>query len=364
MGVTIVFASVRGSLAAFTAAISATVVAAPATVFADVTIYTGGETGAYHSSFCPVLSELLDKDGVPARCETSSGTADNMKNVSSDLSDFGYGQLDVLALKSGLYGGAERFEKVRVDDVRECLFAVTKTKDLTNFGEVAVRASELTFVLPPEASGSAKTFEFLQKIDPYGLGQGGAIRYAGDTDSAINAAVTDDDTVALFVQFPDPANARFKAIQDKGGHIVPVLDRNLLDQRLGGERVYFAQETQVANAGWLASGTKVVTACTPLVLFTGAPNQMSDKAERADHEAVIAKVKAYRADALLPRQSLFARVIRRTRELSSTGAEKFVSFSEQARERAAPLLEKAREAAERAVDAAKPRLQEGDVPRQ
>ncbi|MEO1280248.1 MAG: hypothetical protein AAFV69_00790 [Pseudomonadota bacterium] len=330
----------------------------------DVVIHTGGSSGAYHSSFCPALKDQLGKDGITATCEVSSGTAENMQTVSENLSHFAYGQLDVLALKSGAFGGAKRFDKVRVDDVRECLFAVTKTKALSNFGEVAVRSSELTFVLPPEKSGSAKTFAFLQKIDPYGLGQGRAIRYEADTDSAIDEAMSNDNTVALFVQFPDPENERFKAIQKKGGHIVPVLDRNLLDQRLGGQRVYFAQETQVANPSWLASGTKVVTSCTPLVIFTGASNDIAGQTERDDHAAIVSKVKGYRADALLPRQSLFARVIRRTRELSSTGAEKFVEYSEKARERAAPLLDKAREAAERAVDTAKPRLQDGASPAQ
>ncbi|MEL7049863.1 MAG: hypothetical protein AAFO75_13075, partial [Pseudomonadota bacterium] len=195
----------------------------------------------------------------------------------------------------------------------------------------------------------------LQKIDPYGLGQGGAVRYAADTDAALDEALSGEDTVALFVQFPDPNNSRFKTIQEKGGHIVPVLDRNLLDQRLGGRQVYYAQETQVANAGWLESGTQVVTACTPLVLFTGAPNEIKDDGQRTTHQSHIEMLAGYRADALLPRQSLFARVIRRTRELSSSGAERFVTFSEKARERAAPLLEKARQAAERAAEAAKPR---------
>lgn len=326
---------------------------------ADVRIHTGDETGAYHSSFCPTLKEQLKKDGVAATCLPSAGTKENMDRVSDRPSDFAYGQLDVLALKASNYGGADRFTKVRSDDVRECLFAVSKSRALSNFGEVAVRSPDLTFVLPPNDSGSAKTFEYLQKIDPYGLGQGQDVSFASSTDAAIDAALSNENTVALFVQFPDPNNVRFKTIQQKGGHIIPVLDRNILDQTLAGNRVYFAQETEVANAGWLASGTKVVTACTPLVLFSGATPDVDDAAARDAHERLINTVRGYRADSLLPRQSLFARVIRRTRQLSANGAERFVSFSEKARERAAPLLEKAREAAERAVDAAQPRQQDG-----
>jgi len=35
-------------------------------------------------------------------------------------------------------------------------------------------------------------------------------------------------------------------------------------------QIYFAQETQVENAQWIKSARKIVTACTPLVVFTGA----------------------------------------------------------------------------------------------
>lgn len=328
---------------------------------ADVDIYTGSKTGAYDSSFCPVLREKLQKDGHTVDCRPTAGTGENMQRVSDDPFAFAYGQRDILALGADLYGRNQPFEYVRSDDVRECLFAVTRSKDLTNFGEVAVRSPEISFVLPPRNSGSAQTFAFLQQIDPYGLGRADNIAFAQDTDAALEDALTNPNTVTLFVQFPDPDNPRFKMIQERGGHIIPVLDRNILDQRLDGEPIYFAQETQVANNRWLRSGRKVVTSCTPLVLFTGRQTGDADDRRADAHQRLIETIRAYRADSLLPRQSLFARVIRRTRQLSSAGAERVISLSEQARERAGPILERAREAAERAAETAaeraKPRLQ-------
>ena len=129
----------------------------------------------------------------------------------------------------------------------------------------------------------------------------------------------------------------------------PVIDRTILGQTVGGVPVYFAQETQVANAGWLSSGSKVVTACTPLVVFTGQGEGISNDAARKMHTKMEKVVAGLRGEELLPKASLFARVLKRTRELTSTGAEKFVSISEAAREKAAPLFEKAREAARQAV---------------
>lgn len=317
-------------------------------------INTGGGTGAYHSSFCPVLAERLKKEQFNYECATSNGTADNMARVAEKPSELGYGQLDVMAMKADSFGGPSAFTRIRVDDVRECLFAVARNKELSNFGEVAVRADKLRFILPPENSGSAGTFEYLKKIDPYGLGRAGTIIHASTTDEAIRTALAADDTVSLFVQFPDPDNARFKIVQDLGGHIVPVIDRNILDQKLEGRQIYFAQETQVANARWLKSGTKVVTACTPLVLFTGASKKIPDQAARIQHQGLIYTLQNLSADALAPKQSLFARVLKRTRELSAVSAAKFIDLSEKARERAKPLLDKAREATEKALEAAKP----------
>ncbi len=316
---------------------------------ADFSINTGGETGAYHGQFCPALGKRLSEAGFSSSCKESAGTTENMQITAQSPAQLGYGQLDVLALKAKEFGGASNFQRLRVDDVRECIFAVTKDKGLGSYGEVAVRADDLRFVLPPERSGSAATFEYLKEIDPYGIGRAGDVIHAANTDEAIRIALNSDKTVALFVQFPDPDNPRFKLVREKGGHIVPVIDRTILNQRIDGLHVYFAQETQVENANWLSSGTKVVTACTPLVVFTGRSSAITDTALRDAHQKMAVSVMNLRGDALMPESSIFATVLKRTRELTATSAAKFVEISEQAREKAAPLFEKARDAARKAV---------------
>ena len=108
-----------------------------------------------------------------------------------------------------------------------------------------------------KASGSAGTFRFLQQIDADGVGK------AEDRASTptirtrrSSSHCRADDTVAFFVQFPDPDNPRFKTIQEQGGHIVPVIDRAILRSQVDGQKIYFAQETQVANAKWMKSGRR------------------------------------------------------------------------------------------------------------
>ena len=327
-------------------------------------INTGGAEGAYHTTFCPALEAQLSKSKFEYKCTPSEGTADNMSRVAADPRHIGYGQLDVFALEAQALGGAATFTKLRNDDVRECVFAVTRNREITNYGDVAVNAPRLRFILPPKTSGSAGTFRFLQQADSDGLAKAKSVDNVASADEAIKLALAADDAVAFFVQFPDPENARFKTIQEQGGHIVPVLDRAILRQQVDGQKVYFAQETQVLNANWMKSGQTVVTACTPLVLFTGTPDRMTSEKVRQDHKDMIATVQALKVDALLPHEGLFSRVWRRTRELSGQSVDKLVQMSETAREKAQPIMErakelggeaveKAREAAEKAKEAAK-----------
>ena len=163
--------------------------------------------------------------------------------------------------------------------------------------------------------------------------------------------------MSLFVPFPDPDNPRITLINDQGGHIVPILDRNVLRQQIGGEKIYFPQETEVTNATWLKSSKSVVTACTPMVIFTGSVDKVTGDKEKQDHKDLIATVKAMDQAVLLPQESLFGRIWRRTKEMSAQSAEQLVSLSETAREQAKPMLDKAREATGKAMEAAGPTLE-------
>ncbi|MEO0670915.1 MAG: hypothetical protein AAFZ05_02690 [Pseudomonadota bacterium] len=330
------------------------------------TVNTGGTTGAYHQYFCPALKKALSSRNYQLACEPSDGTLDNLNRVQSEPATFGYGQADVLALQVGNRGNAEAITRVRSDDVRECVFAVTKNRDLQNFGEIAVFAGQLNFFLPPEKSGSTGTFRFLQKIDPEGLGAAENVNVEATTDDAIRKAIETPGGVALFVQFPDPKNPRFKMIEDLGGHIVPVVDRAMLTQEVNGQKIYFAQETQVTNAKWLSAGRTVVTACVPLVLFAGNARTINDRTERQNHEDLVSVIRGLRTEDVLPQQSIFSKILRRTKQLSAAGSERLIKLSEKARERAKPLLdqakatgrkiyERAKDGAETMIEKAKPK---------
>ena len=79
------------------------------------------------------------------------------------------------------------------------------------------------------------------------------------------------------MQFADPDSARFALVGKLGGHFVPVIDRTILRQEVDGQKIYFAQETQVENAHWTKAGRKVVTACTP---WSCSPARRASRASR------------------------------------------------------------------------------------
>lgn len=320
-------------------------------------INTGGETGAYQTTFCPRLEEALHKNKFDYQCTPSEGSRENIQRSVADPSQIGYSQLDIFMLEAENLGRNDLYTEIRSDFARECLFMVTRNRQLTSFGQIATAAGQLRFVLPPAKSGSAGTFEFLQRIDPEGLGMAQEISYADSTDDAINQALSADDLITLFVQFPDPGNARFKSIAQQGGNIIPVIDRSILRQEMGGQKIYFAEETEINQPKWHKSADKVITACTPMVLFTGAPSLITDGNLRKDQEDLVRTVQALPVEDMRPKEGFFAKIWKKTKALSAQSVEKIVKLSEDAREKAEPMLkdamDKAKEMTEQAKEQAK-----------
>lgn len=322
-------------------------------------INTGGATGSYHSRFCPLLKAQLDKAQLKYDCATSAGSRENISRVWSDPKQIGYSQLDIFALEKGRLLAKDQLQIARSDDVRECLFLVTRNKQFTAYGDVQAYADKLRFILPPKESGSAATFDYLRQIDTEGLArvQPNAITYAKSADDAIKQALSAEDTMALFVQVPDPASPLFKTINELGGQMLPVVDRTILRQQIDGQKVYFAEETEVAQAKWVSSGKKVVTACTPMVVFTGDPNRLDTDKARQEQKDVIATIQQLKVEDVVPKKGFLQTMLKRTKEISAQSAEKLMEMSEKARVAAKPAMEKAKEMGAKAIEAAKPAME-------
>jgi hypothetical protein len=306
-------------------------------------INTGEATGAYHTDFCPALARELAKSRFEHACTPTAGPAETLKRIAAEPRELGYSPLDAFALEAPAHGGEKAFLRVRGDEVRECIFAVTRNAELKSLGELQANAHRLRFILPPEGSASALTFKSLQRIDEKGLGRAGTVVNAADIDEAIQLSLSAEDTVALFLHFPDPASPHFATVDRLEGRVLPVLDRAILSHRAGDQKVYFAQETEIGGA-WLSAGTRLVTACTPLVVVTGHPDRVPAGPARQEHADLIATIRAIRSESLFPPEDAVARVMRRTREISGQAADRLAALIEEARAKAKPLIGKAEEA--------------------
>src|SRR5215813_10399191 len=90
-------------------------------------INTGDPIGAYHADFCPLFAGQLRLAQFDYACAASSGTRESMARVAADPLQVGYGHLDIFAVESRRMD-AGALTIVRQDDVRVCLYAVTRSK--------------------------------------------------------------------------------------------------------------------------------------------------------------------------------------------------------------------------------------------
>ena len=346
------------------AALAATVAVLIGTVHAGQ-INTSAVSSAYHASFCPLLADRLRLARFDYRCEPSTGTRETISRVAANPRQLGYARLDVFAFESRRLDARHTLVVAREDDVRACVLAVTRNGQVTNWGELSAYAASLRFILPPADSGTAATFAYLQSIAPGGLAQAKTVLHAPSTEDAIRQALSADDTVSFVVLFPDPENRLLDLVHANKGHVVPVIDRAILRQQIGGKKIYYAHEIEIESPSWTKPARKAATACTPLIVFTGAPTLLAAEQARKDHEDLIRTVASFKPAELLPETSSFQRALERTRELSAAAAQRTLDLTEEARAKAKPLadkaVEKAREAgdqvrqsAERASEAAKP----------
>ena len=116
--------------------------------------------------------------------------------------------------------------------------------------------------------------------------------------------------------------------------------------------MYFAEETEISLPKWNKSAEKVVTSCTPIVLFTGTPARVDEGNARKDQEDLIKTTEALKVEELQPKQGFFAKLWQKTKALSAASVEKMVAVSEKAREQAKPTLDKAMERAKEMRDQA------------
>lgn len=292
--------------------------------FGPKSINTGSEKGAYHGTFCPPLPGALSNAYFQGyQCTPSKGTLDNIGRVLAKPTSIGFVQLDVFAKEMAARpADAGKLTVIRKDIACEGLFMITKNTDLNNYGDVLGFARRIPFVLPPQASGAAASFAFLQANDPDGLGRARNVRNASDVSAMLNdVANGTGGEVGFFVQFADPENANIKFIVEKGLKVIPVVSKEILRTKVGDEELYQVQDFNLTADGIFKAGKQVKTACTPVAIITGTPTLFADRNDSDDQKELITKVRLVPSDKLLPQDNRIAKLMKGFKQVSGQALE-------------------------------------------
>jgi hypothetical protein len=302
---------------------------------AQKAVFTAGEAGAYHSKFCPPIPIAMEKAGFNGyACTPSGGTPDNIARVLADPRSLGFAQLDVLARFE--LDNREAARKIVVVRTLACegLWLIGRNKDMatTRFGQIAGNARRLRFAVAD--GGSRASFEYLQKIDPDGLGRARNIDIVKDGTAAIETVGWNGADVGFFVQFVEPSNPNIRLLDQKKLHAMPVVNGPLVAAKVADLPVYHVQTFALSEGSSIASGNRLTTTCTPAVLITGAPEAIADPGEARDHRALIEKIKAASDTAFLPTYERWARMISGRRHVTPAALKEMLGAYETAKKKA------------------------------
>lgn len=248
----------------------------PASADEQDVLMTGGKSGDYYLYFGPPVAKLLEKAWVDAPLRESKGTPDNMDWLVDHPLSYALLQGNVFAdlSKNDKYAG--KIKILRGSGIgNETVLAVMSEKIYSrsqgSWGAIAAHAKQVRIVTASEASGPGQTLRQLMRLDPNGIGKAEPT-FMDSMDAAINAVADGRADVALMVQFANPQNPRFKLIAEKGLKIAPVLAASMKGLEIPGVGPAF---TLCENAQ-VTPDTRINTACTPILVGTGASNDNAD----------------------------------------------------------------------------------------
>ena len=295
-------------------------------------IYTGGKAGAYFGTLCPGLLEGLRTEGFTPTCTESAGSLDNIQRLLADPTGVAMVQTDAFAYWAAANPEeAKKIVVIRSDLASEGVYFVSK--NVQEFPEVVRLITRVKIVLPPKTSGAAQTWENLKQILPrvFTKVDPSQVTYAENAAKAVEMALANDNTIALFVQLPDPSNEIFKTIVEKKGYFIPLAARAILAQKVGGQPVYTLETRPVTKAGVIANAVEVTTVATPIMLITQATENVPEGGNaRVNHDDLIKIIKGMPKDKLLPKSGATVSLFNRAFTASADMATKLTEKAEQA----------------------------------
>ena len=239
-------------------------------------LVTGGKTGDYYLYFGPPITTLLQRAWVDVNVQGSAGTPANMDFLVDHQLSYALLQGNVFAdlNKDSKYAG--KIQIIRGSGIgNESVIAIMNDKIFErshgSWAAIAAHAKMVRIVTSSKDSGPGRTLQQLMQLDPSGLGKAEPV-FMASMDDALNAVADGRADVALLVQFANPNNPRFQLIAEKGLKATPVLSPSMKSLEIPGVGPAFT----LCEGAQITSKITINTACTPILLGTGATNDNAD----------------------------------------------------------------------------------------
>lgn len=272
----------------------------PFSVFAAPTIHVGGgsKTGEYiniAASICSTLGSLFS-----CTPEETGGTVDNGERLLA-------GTLDVALMKGDAAASLADKNPGKVTVIRyvagEAVLIFMRPEIAAAVGSwvgVKENAFLVSIGLPGEKSGDAALFRSLQSVQGSPL-KDADVLVSKDRGELVSAVVSGKVKIGFLVQYPNPDNATFKAINDAGLVIMGVVDPDFSQMPFGEK--FTVKPVTVGNArmwGIGGSAKSIETVTVPVGVVARDPSLIQEPAQQRTLAAAIKKIAATDEVALMP----------------------------------------------------------------
>ncbi len=224
---------------------------------AELTIGAASLVGEYTNSIVPALDRKLQSHGYSARAKISQGSQQNVEEVAAGELTVALSQWDVAALAMEA-GAADKLTLIGKIAPEALLCAVNtegRARSLHDFTDS--RETPLKVSVGGEKSGTAKTFAYLQRLDP--RLQGVELVYEQDVAAELHRLTSKARDAVCFVMMPNPDNPLLRLVHEADNlEFIDFVNERLANAKIGGESVYDVIEAPVSPGVW-GIGAKTVT---------------------------------------------------------------------------------------------------------
>jgi len=284
----------------------ATLAAAPRAEGDNVRVAGGTPAGEYITfarATCEALGALF-----PCSPLETKGSQDNVERLKAPLTDpgaidLGFVQGDVADQLQQEPGFNDRFVVVRSIAGEAVLLVMTPetAAAVRNWAGVKGAAFLLSIGLPGEKSGDTAAFNALRALPDSPLQALDVKQYKGRSE-LLAAVQAGEVRIGWLVQYPNPDNAAFKAIDEAGLVEMGVVDPDFV--QLGGS--FGVQDVTVANAHWAGlagAARRIHTTTIKAAILARAPKSYPELRARKLQEAAVRKIQQASETAILPQKS-------------------------------------------------------------